>query len=233
MQTDETTEQVIAQVGGYLLMQYRDERGTLAAANAVSALGAWAGVFAQVQARALLYAGVIPTTKTSLLEVKTTDGQRFYFGDAINACVLEGSEKAPSFWNLAAAAAKDPDIVAKVDPIEIARRTAQGVGGAMFGQPRIDPAYQLTERPIDSVRAHAPALNELFIGTALKSSKLMLVFGAVAQHFAGFAAGEMADIRADTPMKRVDIVRLYIESAVPMSKLDLTTLGMAPEPEAR
>ena len=30
-----------------------------------------------------------------------------FFGDAINACLLEGSEKSSSFWNLSAAAAKE------------------------------------------------------------------------------------------------------------------------------
>ncbi|HYD87921.1 MAG TPA: hypothetical protein VEA80_10630 [Vitreimonas sp.] len=227
MQPDRIVDSAVAQVGGYLLMQYRDERGVLHAANAVSALGAWAGIFAQIQARAMMIAGVIPTTDMTLLEVKTSDGQRYFFGDAINACLLEGNEKFLSFWNLAASAARDPDVAAKLDVLEIARRTSQGVGGAMFGLPRIDPAYQLSERPIDAVRKHGPTLKQFFLDLELDPSKLMLVFGAVAQHFAVFAAGEAPDMRVGAPMTRLDIVRLYMEAAIPMSKLDTGTVGMA------
>ena len=42
---------------------------------------------------ALLLAGVIKSTDTTFLEVKTSDGQRYFFGDAINACVMEGNEQ--------------------------------------------------------------------------------------------------------------------------------------------
>jgi len=227
MQPDQTVDNAIAQVGGYLLMQYRDERGVLHAANAVSALGAWAGMFAQIQARALFAAGVIEATDTTLLEVKTSDGQRYFFGDAINACLFEQNDKFLSFWNLAASAAGDAEIAAKIDVPEIARRTSKGVGGTLFGQPQIDPAYRLSERPIEAVRTHGPVLQRFLVELGLDPAKLMLVFGAVAQHFATFAAGETPDMRVNVPMKRLDIVRLYMESAIPMSKLDPGTVGMA------
>lgn len=224
---DQIVESAIAQVGGYLLMHYRDARGDLQAANAVSALGAWAGMFAQIQARVLSGKGVIEKSETALLEVKTNDGQTYYFGDAINACLFEQNDKFLSFWNLAASAANDPDIAKKIDVREIAKRTSQGVGGAMFGQPKIDPAYKLSERPIDALRRHGPGMQAFLVELGLDPAKLMLVFGAVAQHFAMFAAGEAPDIRVAVPMKRVDIVRLYMEAAIPMSKLDPAVVDMS------
>ncbi|MBC7768353.1 MAG: hypothetical protein H7124_06160 [Phycisphaerales bacterium] len=229
MNSDPNTQQAIAHVGGYLLMQYRDARGVLHAPNAVSALGAWAGIFAQIQARALMMTGVIPQTETTLLEVKTKNGERYFLGDAISACVFEGNDKFLSFWNLAAGASGDPKIGDKIDIIEIARRTTKGVGGPLFGEPRIDARYKLTERPIDAVRAHGPVLLRHFLDLELDPAKLMLVFGSVAQHFAAFAAGEVADVRVTVAMQRADIVRLYMEAAIPMSKLDTSTVGMAPE----
>lgn len=227
MQADAISEQAIAHLGGYILMQYRDARGTLRAPNAVSALGALAGIFAQVQARALLMTGVIPQTDSTLLEVKTKDGQRFFFGDAINACVMEGNDDYLSFWNLAASAAKDPQVAQKIDVLEMARRTAKAAGGPLYGEPRVDAAIRPSERPIDAVRRHGPILKQHFLDIELDPAKLMLVFGATAQHFAAFAAGEFEDTRVDVPMKRLDIVRLYMEAAVPMSKLDTSTVGMA------
>lgn len=228
MQVSPIAQTAISHLGGYLLMQYRDVGGLLHATNAVSALGAWAGIFAQIQAHALLISRVIPQTESTLVEVTTRDGQHFFFGDAINACLFEGGgDKFLSFWNLAAGAARDPDIGTKVDILEIAKHTSKALGGAEFGIPRLRAGYELTELPIDAVRKHGPVLLGHFLELNLEPAELMVVFGTVAQHFATFAAGEAAEVEARRPMQRLDIVRLYMESAVPMSKLDTSTVGMA------
>ena len=229
MNDDPTIGQATGEVGGHLLAQYRDERGTLRAADATSALGALAGIFAQIQARALLRSGAIAQTQTTLAEVTTKAGERYYFGDAINACLMEGGREAPSFWNLAAGAARDPKVANKIDVIEIARRAVKDVGMPSFGKPLIDKRYKLSEAPADAVRAHGPWLLARFLEINLEPPKLMWVFGSVAQSFAAFAAGEIAEVRVDLAMKRVDIVRLYMEAAIPSSKLDLRAVGMAIE----
>jgi len=230
MNTDPIIQQATGDVGGYFLTHYTDAAGVLHAANAVSALGACAGIFAQIQARAQLILGVIPQTEATMLEVKTTEGARYFFGDAINACVMGGNEKVPAFWNLAGAAAGDPKIGEKIDVVEIARHTSKTVGSSSFGQPRIDARYKLGERPIDAVRTHGPVLKRRFLEISLDPQKFVLVFGLVAQSFAKFAAGEIADVRVNVAMKRTDIVRLYMESAIPMSKLDTSSVGMGPQP---
>lgn len=228
MQMSPIAQTASTHVGGYLLMQYRDVGGLLHAANAVSALGAWAGMFAQIQAHALLLSGVIPQTDSTLVEVLTNDGERFFYGDAINACLFEGGgDKFLSFWNLAAGAALDPDINGKVDILEIAKHTSQALGGPEFGIPRVRPDYELSEMPIDALRKHGPVLRDHFLELNLEPAELMTVFGAVAQHFAVFAAGEAGEVKARRPMQRIDIVRLYMESAVPMSKLETGSVGMA------
>jgi hypothetical protein len=230
MSTEEIVKASTAEVGGYVLAAYRDKKtGVLNAANGVSALGALAGIFAQVQARAMLRLGVIEQTESTLIEVNTKSGERYYFGDAINACVLEGKEDSPSFWNLAAGAARDPKIGDKINLLEIARRAAKDVGGKDFGRPRIDSRYRVTELPADAVRAHGPWLLARFLELNLDPLLLMYVFGSVAQSFAQFAAGEIAEVRADVPMKRANIVRLYMEAAIPSSKFDLRAVGMAIE----
>lgn len=228
MSTEESVRASTAELGGYILATYRDKTtGVLNAANGVSALGALAGIFAQVQARAMLRFGVIQQTETTLVEISTKAGDHYYFGDAINACLLEGSEASPSFWNLSAGAAKDPKIGDKIKPQEIAKRAAKDVGGRDFGRPRIDS--HVTELPADAVRKHGPWLLARFLELNLDPLLLMYVFGSVGQSFAQFAAGEINEVPVDSPMKRADIVRLYMESAIPSSKLDLRAVDMAIE----
>lgn len=228
MSTEESVRASTAELGGYILATYRDKTtGVLNAANGVSALGALAGIFAQVQARAMLRFGVIQQTETTLVEISTKAGDHYYFGDAINTCLLEGSEASPSFWNLSAGAAKDPKIGDKIKPQEIAKRAAKDVGGRDFGRPRIDS--HVTELPADAVRKHGPWLLARFLELNLDPLLLMYVFGSVGQSFAQFAAGEINDVPVDSPMKRADIVRLYMESAIPSSKLDLRAVDMAIE----
>ena len=228
MTLDPIVQKATAEVGGYILGTYRDKKtGVLRAADAVSALGALAGIFAQVQARAMMQSGAIPQTETTLAQVTAKSGELYYFGDAINACLMEGSREQPAFWNLAGGAARDQKIADKVDVLEIARRAANDVGTRNFGKPRIDARYKLSEAPVDAVRAHGPWLLVRFLELGLQPANLMIVFGSVAQSFAQFAAGEIKDVQADVPMKRVDIVRLYMEAAIPASKLDLRSVGMA------
>ena len=54
----------------------------------------------------------------------------------------------------------------------------------------------------------------------------MLVFGLVAQRLTLVASGQQPGFRALPPMPPVEIARLYLESAIPMSKLDLAALGI-------
>lgn len=232
MQLDVISQQATSDIGGYLLTHYRDANGTLSAANGVSALGALAGIFAQIQARALMRVGEMPQTEGTFLEVSTKAGEIYYFGDAINRCVMEGSREKPSFWNVAAVAANDQQVAEKIDLADIARRAARDVGTANFGRPQIDARYRLSEAPVDAVRTHGPVLLRRFLEIELDPRSLSVVFGSVAQTFAAFAAGEIKDVRADVQMKRLDIVRLYMEAAIPMSKLDLRAINMAIEPKA-
>lgn len=218
-------QQASNDIGGYFLTAYGDVGGLFHAADAVSGLGALAGVFAHVQAREMLRSGALPNTGSALVEVRTKDGELYYFGDAINACVMEGDEKRPSFWNIAAGAANDPEIGAKISTSEIAAYTASSLGGPNFGIPRIDPRYQLTERPIDAVRRHIGVLSRRLTELSLPPDQLMWAFGAAAQGLATFAAGEHADVRVNVALPRAQAVRLYMESAIPMSKLDLNKIA--------
>lgn len=226
MTTSELIQKATGDIGGFTLTAYRDKRGVLHAANAVSALGAWAGAFAQAQARAMLLTGALPKKETSLLQVTTKSGETFYYGDAINACLMEGDSKSPSFWQFVGPIAGDAKAASKIDVPEIARRAASDLGTSKFGKPRIDGRYKLSEQPADALRAHGGVLGRRLQEIGVPPTVLMVVFGAVAQSFAKFAAGEVKDLPVNVPMKREDIVRLYMESAIPMAKMDMKALGV-------
>lgn len=226
MTVQDIIQQAAREVGGFALTIYRDERGTLHAANAVNAIGTWAGALAQAQARALLLSGDLQNTESSFLEVKTEEGRRYFFGDAINACLLEGDAQRPSFWKMVAPVAQDPDIMEKIDVLEIARRSAKTVGTPDFGQVRTEARYKLTEQPIDALMRHAPVLVRRLAELEVPSTRVMTVLGSAAQSFAAFAAGEIKDVPVNVAMKRQDIVRLYMEAAVPTSKVDMKALGV-------
>lgn len=226
MNTDPILQKATGDIGGFILANYRGKDGVLHTANAVSAMGALAGIFAQVQARAMMRSGAIRQTESTLVEAVSTVGEKFYFGDAINACVLEGTRDAPSFWNVAAGAARDQKIGEKIDVLAIAKRAAAEIGTTQFGTPPIGQAYQLTEHPVEAVRKHGQVLLRRFLEIDLDPSKLTLAFGAAAQTLAAFAAGEIADVPVNVPIPRIDVVRLYMESAIPASKLDISRVGM-------
>lgn len=226
MTTDPIVQKATGDIGGFILANYRNKEGQLHAANAVSAMGALAGIFTQIQARSLLRSGAIPQTETTLVEVVSNVGEKFYFGDAINACLLEGTRDAPSFWNVAAGAGRDPNIGDKIDVLAIAKLAAADVGSAKFGTPAIGERYQLSEHPVEAVRKHGQVLLRRFLEIDLHPSRLAVAFGAAAQGLAAFAAGEVADVPVNMAIPRVDIVRLYMESAIPASKLDIARVGM-------
>jgi len=212
-------------LGTYMLYRYGNGGKRLRAANAMSALGALAGAFAQIQARAMLTAGTLPASRRLLVEVQTTDGQTFYYGDAINACVLEGDEKHPSLWNYIAAAAKDPRIADKVNLGEMAEHVARTVGTPEFGKPRFGAAFNLTETPLEAVQTHGAQLRSKFRELEVPDTEFVSLFGRVGQALAGFAAGEQG-IEPDVKLPREAGIRLFMEAAVPMSKLQLSRVGL-------
>ncbi len=226
MTTDPIVQRATNDIGGFVLTNYRNKDGQLHAANAVSAMGALAGIFAQIQGRALLRSGAMKQTESTLVEVVSNVGEKFYFGDAINSCLLEGTRDAPAFWNVAAGAARDPKIGDKIDVLAIAKRATAEVGSSKFGTPPVGERYLLSEHPVEAVRKHGPVLLRRFLEINLHPSNLALAFGTAAQGLAPFAAGEIADVPVNMAIPRVDIVRLYMESAIPASKLDIARVGM-------
>jgi hypothetical protein len=222
-QQDNIVTRAGTEIVRHFLVAYGGAQGGLRPLDAVSALGAVAGALAHVQARTMLAAGTIPWREGCLLTVETKDGRTFWLGDAINACVFESIREQPSLWDLIGAVARGWVVDDEADFPELAGHTVSSFGGPEFGIPRLPDPYKLTEMPINAVRAHASILRKRLREVGLLDAQLVHAFGAAAQTLISIAAGETR-VRVAEPLPHGVSVRLLMESAIPMSKLDLTPL---------
>jgi len=175
------------------------------------ALGALAGYACQATLRAQALAkGLSETAPFHIASAK--DGKQYFFGDQLND-VLVGAKY--SVWHLAGGAAQDVGIQEFPDINEMFQHTATVLGTNQFGIPRVPddhkagtvpadylkeiwPAFFLTVKRFCPDPAHWPILYSLAIREAIHGSK-----GVIDPTLA---------------------LRIVMESAIPMSKVDLTKL---------
>lgn len=182
------------------------ERG-VHAESLFAILGALGGFACQIAAR---HGGAAGAT---LAMAETTEGRRFFFGDAINAPLLEDRF---SLWSLAAGKAEALGATPP-DPIEIVRHVAASIGTPGFGLPRIPEGHGPAALPADYVRALWRASASLVASRCDAPRDWPVAFGLAVQQ-AMEAAGEVL-----APGLALSIV---MECAVPMSKLDPAELGL-------
>jgi hypothetical protein len=220
-----TPEEPTARIGGYFLMKYAKPDSTLKSADLVSALGATAGFFAQLRARELLKTPAWQAHQGAWADVETRDGAHYFFGDAINVGLYGSSTDGPGLWNYIAPAAGDPDIERKIDLREIAAHTAATVGDATFGVPRTPPAYAPSEPPLTALKRDAPVLLAEMQRLKAPANQYVTLFGGAAQKLVPFVAGQRS-FKVDTKLPPFEAVRLFMETAVPMSKIDPAAIGV-------
>ena len=228
----------IARVGGYFLTQYGGPDGPLASTNLISAMGSVSGLFAQLKARALLQSGVWKQDDNSFTRATTADGQTFFFGDAPNVALygavsqrLEDhyghGPEGLGLWNYVAAAARDPKIGSEVDIGEIAQHTAESLGSSAFGVPRAPAGFQPSEPPLTALGRHARPLWDEFKRLEVSPDDYTRVFGLATQNMIPWTAGERG-VAASPKMPAAIAVRLFMEAAIPMAKVDPHIVGVPP-----
>jgi hypothetical protein len=175
----------------------------------LTALGALAGYSCQMSVREVTKASGISMDENHVLVVADgADGKRYFFGDALNK-PLAGDPH--SVWSLAASAAqkmggKLPDIG------ELFKHVSATVGTREFGVPRLPSEHQPVERPLDYLKALWPALLPVVRPFCDSPAEWPILF-AIAVQESIFAAKDVIE-----PGLAVTVV---MESAVPMSKVDL------------
>ena len=220
-------DEPMARIGGYFLMKYARPDGALKSADLISALGGAAGFFAQLRARALLKTPAWAARKDAFVDVATKDGGRYFFGDAINVGLYGSSTDGLGLWNYIAPAAGDPEIESRIDLMEIAAHTAATVGGPEFGVPRTPSAYRPSEPSLATLKRDAPVLLAELKRLNVPAEQFVTLFGGAAQKLVPFTAGER-DFQVDAKLPPFEAVRLFMETAVPMSKVDPAALGVSP-----
>jgi hypothetical protein len=139
--------------------------------------------------------------------MRTNDGKSLFFGDQLNAPLLESQY---SIWSLCAAIAQHlgaglPDLH------EIVRHVSQVAGTPEFGRPRIPTGNQPSDLPINYVRHLWLPLLPILKKFCSSPQEWHIAFGLAAQEAIGLGKS------AINPGMAVAII---MESAIPLSKVD-------------
>lgn len=184
----------------------RDERG-IRVENILGVIGALAGYAciaavswdARIAGRSLRDVG--------MLEIETANGERFYYGDQVNALLIE---RPTSVANLINGLAKTrgsecPDLLA------IVRHVAETLGEPGFGVPRLPASQAPDDSPLAFVRTLWPKVRPILAGFCVRADEWPLVLTYVAMM--------MMDEARDV-MDPGFAALILLECAIPMAKID-------------
>ena len=172
------------------------------------ALGALAGYSCQANLRAQALAKGMPET-AAFQTVGTKDGKQYFFGDPLNEA-LAGSQH--SVWGLAGGAAQHAGAKELPDLNEIFQYTATVIGGDQFGIPRVPENHRASDTPINYLKAIWPRLFPTVKLFCPNPVDWPILYGLAVQE--AIDAGKSA---IDPALA----LRIVMESAIPMSKVDL------------
>lgn len=190
-----------------LLDGMKDEKG-IHIESLLCALGALAGYSCQANLRAQALAKGMAETAAFQI-VGTKDGKQYFFGDPLNNA-LAGSQH--SIWGLAGGAAQHAGAKELPDLNEIFQHTSSAVGGDQFGIPRIPQNHRASDTPINYLKAIWPKL--------FPTVKLFCPNPVDWPILYGLAIQEAIDI-GKSVVDPTLALKIVMESAIPMSKVDL------------
>ena len=171
-------------------------------------LGALAGYACQAQLRAQAFKKMQP--ESSVFQVVTTaDGKTWYFGDPLNH-LLVGAQY--SVWSLAGGGAAQLGVTEFPDAGEMFKHAASTVGGAGFGIPRLPDGHRAGDTPLNYLKVFWPRLLPTIKLFCPDPAHWPILFGLAAQHAIIVSKEVIAPELA---------FKIVLESAIPMSKVDL------------
>jgi hypothetical protein len=144
--------------------------------------------------------------------IGTKDGGNFFFGDPLNATLVG---EAYSIWGLAAGAAKHEGAEELPDLNELFKHVTTTLGNEDFGIPRVPEAHKAGDSPAHYLKTLWPLLLPTVRFFCPNPAEWPVLFGIAIQD-AIVAGKEVID-----PALALKIV---MESAVPMSKVDLARI---------
>jgi hypothetical protein len=202
-----------AKIGGgevaqRLLGTMKTERG-VHIESILCALGALAEYACQASVRAKAVAGGLPEVGL-LTVVRTKDGRTYYFGDNLNKPLAESTY---SVWSIAGGSAQQAGCSNLPDLSEIFKHTSSSIGTPSFGRPRVPEANAPHDLPIKYVRTLWPTLRPLIVRCCPEPEHWPILLG--------FSIAQIVVV-GRSALDPCLAVRLVMESAIPMSKVDLS-----------
>ena len=176
----------------------------------LSALGALAGYSCQSSLRELAVAKGDDETSVFMI-VKGADGKKYFYGDPLNQRLAENQY---SVWGLAAGAAQSNGCTTLPDVNEIFTHVTHTVGGSEFGIPRIPDGHKPGDIPTNYVKALWPSFLPIIKKFCKQSAEWPILYGSAIQEIIDMSKGVIAPDLA---------LKIVMESAIPMSKVDLAT----------
>jgi hypothetical protein len=172
------------------------------------ALAACAGYSCQASVRRQAIAMGIDET-AHFVRVECNDGKTYFFGDALNKPLAESQY---SVWNLAASAAQAAGCTDILDLEDIFRHVSETVGTADFGNPRLPSEHPVHRRPVEYLVDIWPQLLPIILKYCPDPEHWPIVMS--------FAIHDMI-IETSQILDPCVSLKVVMESAIPMSKLDL------------
>lgn len=170
-------------------------------------LGSLAGYSCQESVRAQALAKGIP--ENSLFITMGSETENYFFGDALNAPLAESKY---SVWGLAAAAAQKAGCTEFLDVNEIFNHVAGSICSERFGIIRVPENHKPSDKPTEYVKALWPSILPTVKLLCPEHENWPILFGLAIQQ--AIDAGKSA---IDPGMA----LKIVMESAIPMSKIDL------------
>jgi hypothetical protein len=194
-----------------LISGLKDQRG-VHIETLLCAVGSLAGYSVQASVReSLVRQGGEPEDKVFVI-AHGRDGKKYFFGDALNKPLAEDQY---SVWNLAAGAATHLGCHQPVTVEEIFKHAAATVGTPEFGIPRIPEGHRPVDPPSNWVKHAWPKALATVQDYCESPSEWPAAFGIAIQEVMA-QAKDVID-----PCLALSII---MECAIPMSKVDATTL---------
>lgn len=172
------------------------------------ALGSLAGYSCQAALRAQAVAGGLPET-AFLTSVGMNDGKTYFLGEHLNKPLAESQY---SIWGLAGGGARQAGCTNFPDLSELFKHTIAAMGTEAFGVPRVPEKHKPYDLPINYVRDLWPVLKPVITDFCPNPEQWPVLFGLSIQEVI---------ITRKSVLDPDLALRLVMESAVPMSKVNL------------
>ena len=191
-----------------LLAALTTERG-VHIESLLCALGALAGYSCQASVRAQAIVRGLPEVGL-LTPVQTKDGKTYYFGDNLNKPLAESQY---SVWSVAGGGAQQAGCSNLPDLTEIFKHTSSAIGTEAFGKPRVPEKNTPHDLPLNYVRTLWPALKPLVVKFCPNPEHWPVLLGLSIQEVIVMGKSALDPCLA---------LRLVMEAAIPMSKVNLS-----------